>query len=114
LTPEASDCVRAYHWPGNLRELYRTLLAAGKRASKDRVDVADLPLAVRQGKAAAEAPSKASPMQVPPLDTLLEDIERRMIRLALERTGGNQSKAAELLGVWRPRLIRRIKALGLE
>jgi transcriptional regulator with PAS, ATPase and Fis domain len=37
-----------------------------------------------------------------------------MIRLALERAGGNQSKAAELLGVWRPRLIRRIKALGLE
>ena len=37
-----------------------------------------------------------------------------MIRLALERAGGNKSKAAELLGVWRPRLLGRIKALGLD
>jgi len=48
------------------------------------------------------------------LDSVLEEVERRMIRLALRRAGGNQSKAAEMLAVWRPRLIRRIKALGLE
>jgi DNA-binding NtrC family response regulator len=114
LTAEAWECVRAYHWPGNLRELYAALLTAGHRAGKDQIDATDLPLSVRQGKAAAEAPAKEKPLQVPPLDTVLEEIERRMIRLALERTGGNQSKAAELLGVWRPRLIRRIKALGLE
>jgi transcriptional regulator with PAS, ATPase and Fis domain len=37
-----------------------------------------------------------------------------MIRLALDRADGNRSKAAELLGVWRPRLLARIKALGLD
>jgi transcriptional regulator with PAS, ATPase and Fis domain len=114
LTAEAWECVRAYHWPGNLRELYATVLRSGRRAGKEQIDAADLPLAVRQAKAAADAPAPRPPAELPPLDKVLEEVERRMIRLALDRAGGNQSKAADLLGVWRPRLIRRIKALGLD
>jgi transcriptional regulator with PAS, ATPase and Fis domain len=112
LTPDARDCIRAYSWPGNLRELYATLLRAGARAGGERIDVCDLPLAVRQARPAAELPPRPEG-GLPPLDSVLEQVERRMIRLALERANGNQSKAAELLSVWRPRLIRRIKALGL-
>jgi transcriptional regulator with PAS, ATPase and Fis domain len=114
LTPAAWECVRAYSWPGNLRELYATLAQAGRRAAKDQIDVADLPLAVQQAKAAAEAPAAAPPAELPPLDKVLEEVEKRMIRLALEQAGGNKSKAAELLGIWRPRLLGRIKALGLD
>ena len=51
---------------------------------------------------------------LPTLDAALEREERRMIRLAREKAKRNQSRAAELLSIWRPRLIRRIKALGLE
>jgi transcriptional regulator with PAS, ATPase and Fis domain len=114
LSADTWECVRAYHWPGNLRELYATLLAAGRRTDQDQIDSTDLPLAVQQARAAADAPAAKSPPKLPPLDTVLEEVERRMIRLALEQSGGNQSKAAELLAVWRPRLIRRIKALGLD
>jgi transcriptional regulator with PAS, ATPase and Fis domain len=114
LTPDAWECARAYPWPGNLRELYVTLLRAGARAAGEQIDAADLPLAVRQARAAADVPPPRPADSLPALDTLLEAVERRMIRLALERAGGNQSKAAELLSVWRPRLIRRIKALGLD
>jgi DNA-binding NtrC family response regulator len=114
LTADAWECLRDYHWPGNLRELYATLLRAGRRAGGDQIDATDLPLALQQARAAAAAPAAKLPPQLPPLDTVLEEVERRMIRLALEQSGGNQSKAAELLAVWRPRLIRRIKALGLE
>ncbi len=114
LTADAWDCVRAYHWPGNLRELYTALLAAGRRTGNDQIDSSDFPISVQQAKAAAQAPAAKQPPRLPPLDTVLEEVERRMIRLALEQSGGNQSKAAELLAVWRPRLIRRIKALGLE
>jgi transcriptional regulator with PAS, ATPase and Fis domain len=113
LTAEAWAAVRAHGWPGNLRELYGALVRAGRRATKEQIDAADLPLGVRQAKAAAAAPPAAVPM-LPPLNTVLEEVERRMIRQAMERAGGNQSKAAELLSVWRPRLIRRIKALGLD
>jgi transcriptional regulator with PAS, ATPase and Fis domain len=114
LTAEGWECLREYHWPGNLRELYATLLTAGRGAGGDQIDATDLPLAVQQARAAAAAPAAKALPQLPPLDTVLEEVERRMIRLALEQSGGNQSKAAELLAVWRPRLIRRIKALGLE
>jgi DNA-binding NtrC family response regulator len=49
-----------------------------------------------------------------PLDSLLEQAERRLIQVALHRARGNKSRAAELLEVWRPRLLRRMEALGLS
>jgi transcriptional regulator with PAS, ATPase and Fis domain len=113
LSSDAWECVRAYAWPGNLRELYSTLLSAGRRAAKDQIAAADLPLGVRQARLTDAAPAVRPPANLPSLDTVLEEVEKRMIRLALERADGNQSKAADLLAVWRPRLIRRIKALGL-
>jgi DNA-binding NtrC family response regulator len=50
----------------------------------------------------------------PPLDALLEQVERRMLTTALRKAGGNKSKAAEWLGIWRARLIRRLDALGID
>ena len=107
------ECLRAHRWPGNLRELHTLLLHAAENATAGRIDVAQLPLALRHAKLAAEAPPRPAAEQ-PPLDKVLEQVERRLIELALKRSGGNQSKAAEMLGVWRPRLIRRIKALGID
>ena len=52
----------------------------------------------------------AKPM---PLDALLEQVERRLLLVALERAQGNHSRAAELLQIWRARLIRRMKALHI-
>jgi DNA-binding NtrC family response regulator len=113
LTPEAAECLQTHRWPGNLRELHAILLQAAERATAGRIDIAHLPLALRQSKLAAEAPPRPE-REEPPLDKVLEQVERRLIELALKRAGGNQSKAAEMLGVWRPRLIRRIKALGID
>jgi DNA-binding NtrC family response regulator len=113
LAEDAWECVRAYRWPGNLRELYATLFGAAERAAAERIAVADLPLPLRQAKIAREAPPQRD-SGLPPLDTVLGLVEKRMIELALTRAGGNQTKAAELLSVWRPRLLRRIKALGIE
>jgi DNA-binding NtrC family response regulator len=48
------------------------------------------------------------------MDSILEQVERRLIDLALRRSRGNKTRAAELLSVWRPRLLRRIEALGLD
>ena len=48
-----------------------------------------------------------------PLDRLLEQAERRLILLALRRARGNKTRAAELLSIWRPRLLRRMEALGI-
>jgi transcriptional regulator with PAS, ATPase and Fis domain len=48
------------------------------------------------------------------MERVLEEAERRLIRLALERAGGNRTLAADLLSVSRARLLRRIEALGIE
>jgi DNA-binding NtrC family response regulator len=49
-----------------------------------------------------------------PLEELLEQTEREHIERVLEQSGHNKSKAARLLGMPRPKLYRRMKALGIE
>jgi DNA-binding NtrC family response regulator len=113
VTTEANECLMAYSWPGNIVELQLALLYAIQRARDDRLDTGDLPLVVRQARIAGQLPPPAEDA-LPALDTALEHEERRMIRLALDKAKGNQSRAAEMLSIWRPRLIRRMKALGME
>jgi len=98
--------LRSYSWPGNLAELYEVLCAACLRAKGDRLAVEDLPFHVRAAPVAAN--------RLLPLDSLLQDVERRLIILALKQARANKTKAAELLGIWRPRLIRRMQALGIS
>jgi DNA-binding NtrC family response regulator len=106
LTAEAWDVLRAFGWPGNLRELYAVLASACGRASGGQIQAADLPLYLRL--------PPAPPVQRPlSLKHLLRQAERRLIELALRKTKGNRSRAAELLSVWRPLLIRRMQKLGL-
>ncbi len=113
LTPDAWEVVRAYAWPGNLRELYAVLSSAKTRAKEDRITAADLPaplrLALRMEQTANRPPEKPLP-----LESLLAETERRLIQLALKRTGGNRGRAAEVLGIWRQRLVRRMETLGLS
>jgi PAS domain S-box-containing protein len=109
LTPAAWEVLRAHPWPGNLAELYAVLAGACARAAGERLDVADLPLYLRLGPRATKEEERPLPLK-----KLLEGAERRLIGLALRRAGGNKSRAAELLAVWRPLLLRRMAALGID
>jgi DNA-binding NtrC family response regulator len=112
LTAEAWEVVRAYPWPGNLCELYAVLQSACRRAPGEWIDANHLPaslrLAVRLDQTAG--PEAEKPL---PLKQLLQQAERRLILLALRKSQGNRSRAAELLAVWRPYLLRRMEALGI-
>jgi len=72
----------------------------------------DLPASIRGHLGAAYLPPTAS-ATIKPLDELLTEIERRLIETALNRARQNKSRAAEFLGISRPRLYRRIKELNL-
>jgi DNA-binding NtrC family response regulator len=112
LTPAAWEIIREHRWPGNLRELHAVLASCHARVAGDYIDVADLPASLRQAVALDQVP--AAPVDRPlPLDALLEQVERRLIEVAVRRARGNKSRAAELLAVWRPRLLRRMEALRL-
>ncbi len=112
LTADAWEVIRAHAWPGNLRELHAVLAGARRHARTDRITAGDLPAALRLQRRMEEtpAPPRAQPL---PLDALLEEAERRLMELAIRRAGGNKKRAADLLSIPRPRIWRRLKALGM-
>ena len=106
----AVDVLKALPWPGNLRELRGVLAYANAAAGGKPIQRDHLPWDLRV-KAGLEANLPAGPGIK--LDATLEAVEKRLILLAMKRAKGNATKASEMLGIWRPRLLRRIEALGL-
>jgi PAS domain S-box-containing protein len=111
FSTEAIDVLRAYDWPGNLRELSRVVQAAHERQPAGLITPSDLPAAIRGAWGGAYTP--AAPAPLPALDSALESVERRLIEHALQTARHNKSRAAEILSISRPRLYRRMKDLGI-
>ena len=111
LTPAAWELVRGYPWPGNVRELYTALASAAGRCTGERIDAEHLPAPLRLAQSLAEAPGPAE--RTLPLEELLLEAERNLIRMALRRSGGHQGRAARLLRIWPSKLSRRIKELKI-
>ena len=114
FAPEAISVLMAYDWPGNLPELARVIDHALGRPCGDGRPIApeDLPATIRGNLGGAFTPP-TPPSPVKPLDELLTEVERRLIETALRQSRSNKSRAAEILGISRPRLYRRIKELNL-
>jgi DNA-binding NtrC family response regulator len=112
LTAAALDTLGAYAWPGNLAELLEVLRRARAQAQAPHIDVDHLPAHLRREQALTRT-GGSSPQRPLPLDSLLEQVERRLIVLALRQSQGNKTRAAELLSIWRPRLLRRMQSLGI-
>jgi DNA-binding NtrC family response regulator len=108
LAPDALAALTAYHWPGNIRELENVLARALALRSGHTLTVRDLPphIARATGASAAGAAS-----QLPTTMLTLEEMERRHILQVLEKTGGNKLKAAEILGIDRSTLHRKLKQI---
>jgi DNA-binding NtrC family response regulator len=103
---------RRYAWPGNLDELRSVVREARERAGDSLIRVHDLPFRFRDALNAQLLPPAPAPPALP-LDALLARVESRLIELALARAKQNRSQAAQILGVPRAKLLRRIEQLGL-
>jgi DNA-binding NtrC family response regulator len=110
VRPDALDQLALYRWPGGLDELRGVIAAAHAAATTHEITPTDLPPVVHHAAKSAAAPRRVPEKFV--LDELLESIEREVITRALGQAGGNKSAAAELLGMTRPRLYRRLVQLG--
>ena len=86
-----------YSWPGNIRELKNVLIKATLFAPTSEIGPADLPPEVLSGDAVSED------------EFSLNGLEQQTILRVLAQTGGHQQKAANLLGISRRTLIRKLK-----
>lgn len=112
FSPEAQDMLEAYPWPGELDELRNAVNEAAERALGVVITPAELPEEVQNwGQAVAR---HHRPAQAIEMDRFLEQIQRELIAQALQRTRRNRTKAAELLGISRARLLRLMGSLGLQ
>jgi len=100
IEPEALAALAAHQWPGNVRELSHTLERAVLMAHGPMLGAADLGLRGGGGPARLD-------------ELTLEEVERVLIRKALERHEGNVSQAARSLGLSRSALYRRLQHHGL-
>ncbi len=97
VTPEAMAVLERYHWPGNIRELENALERASVLGTGEMVGVDSLPEPVRRGRPPREPDVLDLPEEGLDLEATLDDLERRYLQRALDRTRGVQTKAAELL-----------------
>lgn len=111
FTSEALDRMAGYAWPGNLDQLAEVVRQAHAKAAGPQVKAADLPPMLHHASVAQSRPKRAA--QPIRLDEFLEGIEKELLERALTQARGNKTKAAQLLGIHRARLIRRLVQLGL-
>jgi Nif-specific regulatory protein len=111
LSRDALDVLRAYAWPGNIRELANVveralILSEGGLLTAAHFDL-DRAGGRRNGPGRGQAAQEASPAET------LADMERRAIVATLQRTRGNKTQAAVLLGITRTQLHTRLKRFGI-
>jgi two-component system, NtrC family, response regulator AtoC len=109
---DAMRLMLEYSWPGNVRELENTIERAMVLSEGPGIGVADLPDNVRSPLPAFDDPDLGDDeLSVKKHSAALE---RRLIRQALERTGGNKTRAAELLDLSSRALLYKVREYGLE
>ena len=107
LTPEAYRILQDYHWPGNVRELRNLIERIVILNPQVRVDARHIPLNVTR------RPAERPMDRFGSLAEVREAVEREYILKKLEETSGNVTRTAELLGLERSNLYRKMKTLGI-
>ena len=116
FSAEALALLVSYRWPGNVRELRNIVERAALLAGDGPVLPEHLPLEKLGAATPSQrtaAPIASDPAVPPDLRSSMEDAERQHIVDALQRSGGSQTKAAQLLGISRRTLTNRLNALKL-
>ena len=110
VSPAAYQRLFGHTWPGNVRELQNVIERAVLLAKGNRVEPVDLPF---DNGTLPEGSPAGTGWDVP-ANMTLEDIERLVIEKTLQRTGGNKQAAANLLGIYRPRLYSKIRKYNID
>ena len=105
VTRRAAQLLMDYDWPGNVRELENCIERAAALCRGEEIDVDDLPKKVVEHKSTRIELSTASPAQMLTLD----EMQHRYVRQVLAAVGGNKTQAAQILGIDRRSIYRRLE-----
>ncbi|MHB8918696.1 MAG: sigma-54-dependent transcriptional regulator [Desulfocucumaceae bacterium] len=111
IDEEAMKMLCKYNWPGNIRELQNVLERAAIISHGNEITANDLP---REFQANPAKTSGDKLISIPDSGISLEGLEKELIIKALEKSMGNQTRAAQLLGITRSALLYRIQKHGLS
>jgi DNA-binding NtrC family response regulator len=123
LTEDAFSALRAYNWPGNVRQLKNCLERAVILSNNGRITLSELPPEVTRPTVFVAAPVVSSTDVSIPAEGInipasapgsLREVERQQILAALEQTGWHRGKTAEILGISPSTLYRRLRDYDLE
>ena len=112
MSEEAMEWLERYPWPGNVRELEEVIEGAVARWQGPTVSVQDLPQALREQSRAPG--SNGDAFRLPPGGIDMRELEKDLIRQALDQAHQNKSQAAKLLRMSRAELRARMQLYGLE
>jgi len=110
LDAEAAEKLSAYAWPGNVRELANCMERAVALTRNESIGVADLPEKIRSYRTSHVLVAATDPSELVPM----EEVEKRYILRVLEAVGGNKTLAAQVLGLDRKTLYRKLDRYGSE
>jgi len=117
LTPGAEEALARYAWPGNVRELENAIERAMVLCDGELLDENSLPEKVFARRGAAAAAPSGAPMGAGAdlsLKRVFRELEERFIKLALRRTQGNRTRAAEILEISHRSLLYKLKEYGID
>ena len=97
LTPDALRVLQAYSWPGNARELENVIERTIALEATEMISSGSLPVHLRGDSAVSQTEYTGLPEEGLDIDEYLDTMRQSLMRQALERTGGHQKKASELL-----------------
>ncbi|MBI4715636.1 MAG: sigma-54-dependent Fis family transcriptional regulator, partial [Nitrospirae bacterium] len=115
LAPETLQVLYRHHWPGNVRELENLVERLVVTCDREVIPPEALPPEILwQGSGGSEGLGPMGRMpEVSPVGMTLEEHERELIRTTLERTGGSRKQTAEILGISRKILWRKMRRYGM-
>jgi two-component system nitrogen regulation response regulator NtrX len=108
LTPQALELLQEYHWPGNVRELRNLIERIVILHPQTRIEGRHIPLQQSKRQTVEKQGQRFGSLQ-----DVREAAEREYIQKKLEEARGNVSRTAELLGLERSNLYRKMRSLGI-
>ena len=116
LAETSKQLLREYHWPGNVRELRNAIKRAMIMHDEETLQPESIPVSIRTTNSLATQPWNSNQLviDIPNDGVTFEEVEKCVIDHTLKLTDWNKNRAARMLKISRPRLLRKIEKYELE